>query len=277
MNRSASVIVLLLFMCVPAMSAFSLSGSSGLPEFIREGVFAQYTQTFSLGEIYGLYWQVHSVNRSGVELLTRSHGLYYNSTGGEFQIVRGGGTMFIDGETWVIIQMSDSNGSAMSGPPVGEMSAFWISTEVNESSVIHNTYDQFVHPTSGVLELDCLMQPRECWITDNIYRNGTDMKRWYDKSTGIVLRIETSITKDSEQVSILEVLNATNIAELFPVGIGLNSMLLAGIAGGSFCVVLGLVVLYQRRRIRSSTLAEYGLQHNIASKDSGCLEIHYLD
>jgi LPXTG-motif cell wall-anchored protein len=80
------------------------------------------------------------------------------------------------------------------------------------------------------------------------------MKRWYEKSTGIVLKIETSITRDSEYVSVLEVLNATNIIELSPVGTGPNSTLLVGIAGGSFCAALGLLVLYRRKRNRNSTL-----------------------
>jgi hypothetical protein len=141
MKRNASAILLVLLMYSPAMFPFPLLHSSVLPEFIHECVFAQYKQTFSLGEIYELYWQVCSVNSSGVELLTRSHGLYYNSTDGEFQIVFGGGTMFVDSESWIITQMFSSNGSAMSGPAVGEMSALWISTEVNGSSLIHNMYD----------------------------------------------------------------------------------------------------------------------------------------
>jgi hypothetical protein len=37
------------------------------------------------------------------------------------------------------------------------------------------------------------------------------MRRWYDKETGIVLKISTEIAFMSSNISVLETLNATNI------------------------------------------------------------------
>lgn len=187
----------------------------GLPSFLVVGSFAQYKQEFSTGDIYELRWEIMSIEDNTVEIETRSHGLFFNTTTESFEIVPGGGTLVIDKDTWEIRDAYFSNGTKIDGHPIGETLAFWISSDTNESTPINTMYDKNEYPTlTDPLGFACLSSTRICWKTENVYSAGNQMNRYYDVETGIVLMIETQRTAFSVEITILETLNDTNIEPL---------------------------------------------------------------
>ncbi|MGD2072767.1 MAG: hypothetical protein PVG65_04690 [Candidatus Thorarchaeota archaeon] len=190
---------------------------------MERGSFAQYKQEFSIGEIRELRWEIVSFEGKLVEIEIRSHGLVFNTSTASFDTVPGGGTLIIDKDTWEIQEAHHTNGTEIDGYPIGELIAFWISPETNESTPINTMYENNVNPTlSSPIEFDCLSAPRTCWMTENIYSAGNYMHRYYDQHTGVVLMIETCRTIYSANISILETLNGTNIGPLMEDSINLN-------------------------------------------------------
>jgi hypothetical protein len=187
----------------------------GLPPFLEVGSIVQYKQEFSVGEIHELRWEIISIEGKLVEIEIRSHGLVFNTTTESFGIIPGGGTLIIDKDTWEIQEAHHTNGTQIYGYPINEKIPFWISIETNESTPINTMYETNEYPTlTDPIEFDSLSTPRICWKTENVYSVGNQMNRYYDFQTGIVLMIETQRTIFSENISVLETFNATNIDAL---------------------------------------------------------------
>ncbi len=143
----------------------------------------------------------------------KSHGIQRNTSSGEFEVIPGGGCMVIDKENWEIIQMLTAEGSL--NQSIGKKVPFWIPTNINQSSFIDTLYDRHIPPSkSERIYLKALSTSRECWVTENIYSAENSMTRWYDKETGIVLKIETKMSYATQEITILEILNNTNIEPL---------------------------------------------------------------
>jgi len=193
---------------------FVVSSSADLPNWAVIGSFVQYTQQFSTGELHELFWNLTHVNTSVVGITIRSHGIQPNQTSGELTIVPGGGYMLIDRSTWVILQVTFGNITRNTGDPIGEKVPFWIPVSVNKTTPVDTMYDNHIIPKSKSLNLNHFPTCRDCWVTNNIYSETASMERWYDKQTGIVLRIKTEITFGSSKSSVLETINATNIEKL---------------------------------------------------------------
>ena len=185
-----------------------------LPSFVIVGNYVQYEQQFSTGELYELFWNITHVNTSVIGITIRSHGIQRNITSGEMTIVPGGGTMIINKNTWRIDQIIIGNVTQNIGTPIGEKVPFWIPVSTNETAPIDTMYDQHVTPTAQSLNLSYFHTSRSCWVTNNIYSETASMQRWYDKKTGIVLRIVSEIKFGVAKISVLETINATNIEAL---------------------------------------------------------------
>jgi hypothetical protein len=222
--------------------------ATDFPEFLEVGSYAQYKQEFSTGEIHELYWEITALDIHTIEIEIHSHGLVYNSSDASFSIVPGGGVLVVNRTTLQIVAAYHSNGTRINGYPETEKIAFWISTEINESTPINSMYESYEIPVSvGPLQFDCLSTPRLCWKTENYYSFGNQMNRYYDQETGIVLMIETNRTISSLTISVLETLNDTNIAPLTGMrsAFTMDTVLLTGGLGG---LVLAIILLYTRRR-----------------------------
>ncbi len=202
-------------LCLAVLLGQSLySAKADLPSGIVEGSYAQYEQAYSSGEIHELFWNITEVNESIITVTVQSHGIYRNQTSGDLSVVPGGGTMLVALQGWTIIQFILKNGSTLPVTPSGAKIPFWIPQSTTENTLINTKYDMGVLPTSESLSLSCLSSSRECWVTKNTYSPGNTMRRWYDKETGIVLKISTEIAFMSSNISVLETLNATNIGAL---------------------------------------------------------------
>ncbi len=206
-------ILALLFILFVSNLSVSL-GVTNLPEYLEKGSYAQYEQRFSTGDVFELFWNITHINTSAVGITIRSHGIQRNQTTEELSVVSGGGVMLINRNTWVIIQFINNNITINFGYPIGEKVPFWIPIHITQTTPIETMYDLNVTPSSDSLNLSCLLSIRECWVTNNRYSDRSSMVRWYDKATGIVLKIQTNITLGSSNISCLETLNATNIQKL---------------------------------------------------------------
>lgn len=212
--------------------------SAELPWELHVGNYAQYRQEFSTGETHQLHWRIQYVDNEWAEIDIISHGILFNETLMEFIIIPGRGTMRINLSSWEIQEYPDYK------------VPFWIPTPITPTTRINTLYDLNVTPTLvGPLEFDCLPTPRMCWMTDNQYTPNRQMQRYYDATTGFVLKIFTFIQDDSQQISVEETLNDTNISALktsqvptFPLlEIGLGIMVCTLISG------LILFILHHRR------------------------------
>jgi len=244
----------LMFVCsllLVNLAHYGALNQSSLPAFLEEGSFAQYKQEFSSGETHELRWEIASFVGSSFEISIRSHGLVFNTTTKTYDITLGGGTMIVDKDSLEILNAYCPNGTEMSGYPVGERIAFWISDTVNETSLINSMYETDRHPTLvGPLEFDCLTSTRMCWMTENVYSSGNWMNRYYDRETGIILRIETHLRVDTVETSILETLNSTNIVPLIEATADMDSALVvyALFTGLSLSGLVALVFYHRRRK-----------------------------
>lgn len=248
----AARIVPLLLVCLFLLSGpfqYTVSNQSELPSFLKEGSFAQYEQEFSTGDTHELRWEVTSIEQDSIGIEIHSKGLVFNATTKRFDIVPGGGLMIVNKTSLLIHEAFYTNGTEMSGYPVGEKIAFWIPQTTNESTPINSMYETNAYPTSvGPLGFDCLSSDRLCWMTDNVYSYNFRMKRYYDQQTGIVLMIDTFLKVSSSEISILETLNATNINDLLdnqtnPIPILLFEVLVVGTS----VIVVVLVVVYYKK------------------------------
>jgi hypothetical protein len=243
----------LMFVCsllLVNLAHYGALNLSSLPAFLEEGSFAQYKQEFSNGEIYELRWEIASFDGSSFEISLQSHGLVFNTTTKTYDIIPGGGKLIVDRGSLEILNAYYPNGTEIVEYPVGERIAFWISDTVNESSLINSMYEKDRHPTLvGPLEFNCLSSARVCWMTENFYSTGNWMNRYYDRETGIILRIETHLQTDAVEISILETLNSTNIVPLIEVTDGIDSVLVPYVLIIGFSIpILTVIVLYHRRR-----------------------------
>ncbi len=223
---------------------------NSLPDSLEEGSFAQYKQEFSSGETYELRWEIVSLDGNSFEILLRSQGLVFNTTTKAFDITLGGGTLIVDRVSLEILNAYYPNSTEMSGYPVGERIAFWISDTVNETSLINSMYEKDRLPTLvGPLEFICLPSARMCWMTENVYSTGNWMNRYYDRDTGIILKIETHLRTDAVEISVLETLNSTNIASLIETAADPDSVLaLYVLVIGLSIPILSVLAIHHRRR-----------------------------
>lgn len=174
-----------------------------LPWGLQIGDYAQYRQEFSTGETHQLHWSITYIDYEWAEIDVISHGILFNDTLMEFVIELGGGTMRINLSSWEIQEYP------------GYKVPFWIPTPITPTTPVNTLFDLNVTPTLvGPLEFDCLPTPRMCWMTDNHYTPKHQMQRYYDATTGFVLKIFTFIQYDGQQISVEETLNDTNISAL---------------------------------------------------------------
>jgi len=250
MIRSLSLILICSLLLVNLTQYEALDQNSA-PTFLEDGSFAQYKQEFSSGEIYELRWEIASFDGSSFEISLRSHGLVFNTTAKTFDITPGGGTLIVDRGSLEILNAYYPNGTEIVEYPVGERIAFWISETVNETSLINSMYETDRHPTLvGPLEFNCLPSARMCWMTENVYSSGNWMNRYYDRETGIILRIESHLRADTVEISVLETLNTTNIIPLIEAAAGIDSILVLYVLIIGFSIpILSVLALYHRRRI----------------------------
>lgn len=220
-----------------------------LPFGLDEGDYAQYAQEFSTGETHQLRWEITYVSSLTAEIQIISHGIRFNYTSMTYSIIPGGGIMTISLSNWEIQQFCYLNGTAMPEQPIGYKVPFWIPTPITETTRVNTLYDENVTPSLvGPLEFNCLPTPRMCWKTDNRYSANVRMQRFYDATTGIVLRIQSSVQVFSNSISIEETLNDTNISILQQIPATTPPLMIIGVGITGFTLIAVIIFFVWMRR-----------------------------
>jgi hypothetical protein len=176
------------------------------PSWLALGAYVKYAQVFQWDESNAteyMTWNLTAVGDASVDLRLLSHGV--NLTSGNVAIVSGEANWTIDAYTREITGSSDAN-------YVGEKCPFWIRENANAGSTVDTLYGV---ATIGASEsVDVLGRQRDCWVLEYNWPTSS-MKRWYDKPTGICLKIQVTIHRQDTTISTTETAVLTNI-ELKP-------------------------------------------------------------
>ncbi len=91
---------------------------------------------------------------------------------------------------------------------MGEKCPFWIEKDVTVGSTIDTFYG--VNTISRSESIFVLGKQRDCWVVEYQWATST-MTRWYDKSSGIVLKIQVVLYRQDVTIQITETAVQCNI------------------------------------------------------------------
>jgi hypothetical protein len=218
-----------------------IPGVSARPSWITTGAYVKYDQMFSWSggsQTEPMTWNITSLsgNIAGFQIDSYT----YNVTNGQVNFFPGG-------DAWKV-NTDNRNITESSTGVTGLKNPFWIESGVGMGS----TVDAYFGTTASIQLPDTigvLGRNIDCWkVSMNLGPTST-MQRWYDPATGIVLRIDTSTSRDGISMNVRELATASNIAM-----IGTQSAWLslwpyfAGIVLVVAAAIAGLLVYRHRRR-----------------------------
>jgi hypothetical protein len=103
--------------------------------------------------------------------------------------------------------------SVISGVNVtGHLNPFWINSDVRAGSVIDAYFGTYA-TVQEAETINILGQVRNCWEVNLEWPTAT-MQRWYDPSTGIVVRIYTNLVEGGVRMNVTETATKSNIQML---------------------------------------------------------------
>lgn len=184
MNRKRLLLICLLFLSVSfvtfAVYYCTHSRETTKPYWLVAEGYVTYEQVFVWGnhnETEYMTWNMTRLRDDTADLYLVSHGV--NVTGGNVAIVTGEANWTISTVTREVLISSDPS-------YVGQKWAFWIPTDVRVGSSVDILYG--TNTISGSEPINVLGQQRDCWVLEYNWATA-NMKRWYDKSSGICLKI----------------------------------------------------------------------------------------
>jgi len=104
-------------------------------------------------------------------------------------------------ETRNIVSSSEPNLIGLKWP-------FWVETNINLGSEVNTYFGVATVSRSEVISV--LGQERDTWVTEYSWPTSS-MIRWYDKASGIVLKIDVALQRAGVQVQITETAKSTNV------------------------------------------------------------------
>jgi hypothetical protein len=236
-----AVFGLFLVVSTPALGAQASS------PWLTRGAYVRYSQVFQWGgenETTPMMWNVTSLSGGLANVFTTSYD--FNVTGGKVVIFPVESRLVVNEETNEIVGVE--SGVNVKGYPV----PFWIDPNVGLGSSI-DAYFGTNATIQASQSIEVMGTARSCWTVVLEWPYAT-MQRWYDKSTGIVLRIDTNLTRAGVRMRVVETATESNLQMLRASGVSSLSLVLylaaAVIAVG---VVLLGVEYYYRREIGTQT------------------------
>jgi len=172
------------------------------PSWLRLGAFMTYEQFFvwtGRNETEYMKWNITSLRDDSADLHLISHGV--DVTEGDVVITSGEDNWTMNAVTREIVDSSDSN-------YVGKKCPFWIETDVTIGSTVDTLYGTSVVSKSESIRV--FGQQRHCWVVE-YYWTTASMKRWYDKSCGILLKVHVVLHRQDITIEITETAVLTNI------------------------------------------------------------------
>jgi hypothetical protein len=172
------------------------------PSWFALGAYVKYAQIFQWGENNAteyMTWNLTKVSDDSMDMHLFSHGV--NLTGGNVVIVPGEADWTINAYTREITHSSDSG-------YVGKKCPFWIRENAKGGSTVDTLYGV---GNIGISEsISVLGLQRDCWILEYHWPTSS-MKRWYDKPTGLCLKIQVTINQQGIAIDTTETAVLTNI------------------------------------------------------------------
>lgn len=210
MDKKRSLIIavlLVLLICVSFGVYYYLQLQDMVrPSWLALGAYVKYAQVFQWDESNRteyMTWNLTMVSDASVDMHLLSHGV--NLTGGNVVIVPGEANWTINAYTCEITRSSEAN-------YVGKKCPFWIRENAKAGSTVDILYGVGTIVESE--SVDVLGRQRDCWVLEYNWPTSS-MKRWYDKPTGLCLKIQITIHRQDTTITATETAVLTNI-ELKP-------------------------------------------------------------
>jgi len=172
------------------------------PSWVRSGTYVIYEQVFVWNghtRIEYMTWNITRLQDAFADLHLVSHGV--NVTQEHVESTFGEANFTINVFNREIANCSDPY-------YIGEKWPFWIETNVTIGSTIDIFYGTNVITKSQPIYV--LGHQRDCWLVEYNWTLSS-MKRWYDKSSGICLKIHVALNQQGIIVQITETAVASNI------------------------------------------------------------------
>lgn len=172
------------------------------PSWFELGSQVTFEQVFTWDEHYEtkyMTWELTSLDNNSVNLHLVSNGLSVSQ--GNVTIVQGQAEWTVDAYTREITSSTDRNYESKKCP-------FWIETDVRLDSSVE-TYYGVAHINDNE-SIDVLGQRRDCWILHYNWPTSS-MTRWYDKDTGLCLKIRVTMHQENLTITITETATQTNV------------------------------------------------------------------
>jgi len=170
--------------------------------WLRSGTYVVYEQFFVWNGHSGteyMTWNITRLQDAFADLYLISHGV--NMTEGNVESTFGEANFTINVFDREIANCSDAY-------YIGEKWPFWIETNVTMGSTIDIFYGTNVITNSQLIYV--LGQQRDCWVVEYNWTTSS-MKRWYEKSSGICLKIHVILNHQGIRIQITETAVASNI------------------------------------------------------------------
>lgn len=148
-----------------------------------------------------MMWNITCLRDGYVDLSLVSHGV--NVTNGDVELTLGVANLTIDKASREVINCSE-----IIEYYVGEKWPFWIETNVTFGSTVDIWYG--ANTISEDETVYVLGRRRECWVIEYNWTSGS-MKRWFDKTSGLLLKIHNVLYRQGTTIVVIETAVMTNV------------------------------------------------------------------
>jgi hypothetical protein len=206
LNRRRVLAVTLVFVAVSALAVsifwYSNLWSPRKPEWLELDSFMVYEQAIAWADhqqVENMSWKITKLEDNTANVNLVAHGV--DTSSGNVLITTGEANWTINAISREILNSSDQDYD-------GEKCPFWIEKDVGVGSRVDILYG--VNTISGSESISVLGRQRDCWVVEYNWSTSS-MKRWYDRSSGIVLKIQVVLYRQDITVEIVETAIQTNI------------------------------------------------------------------
>ncbi len=172
------------------------------PSWLDLNVYMIYEQVFvwdSQNETEYMTWNVTEINVDFANIHLVSHSVNITDESVVITLVEA---------DWIVNMFTREITNSSDLRYVGKKCPFWIQTNVEIGSTVDIFYGINKIGKSEIIEV--LGQSRDCWMLEYNWKTA-NMKRWYDKLSGICLKIQVALHREGHTITITETAVETNI------------------------------------------------------------------
>lgn len=172
------------------------------PSWLKSGTYMTYKQFFvwsEHNETEYMTWNITKLGDNLADLHLITHGVHVTEEG----------VVITPGEVnWTINVVTRELANSSDPNSIGKKCPFWIETAVSIGSTVDILYGINVVNKSEPIYV--LGQQRDCWVVEYDW-TAASMERWYDKSSGICLKIHVILYRQGITIEITETAVLTNV------------------------------------------------------------------